>query len=501
MSERSRRQGRPSMPPMVGSAVLVTLAVIASGCGGCRSEGDEALQHNIVLIVIDTLRADHLGCYGYFRDTSPNIDAFAEEAIFFEQAYAPMATTVPSHASLFTGLYPLEHGILANTMHGGQAFGSRATIKAVAEIARGNGYVTAAFISAAPLKRPCGLDAGFDTYDEPREVLRTARQTTKRTLAWLDQYAGERFFLFVHYFDPHFPYQPPRRFGAMFPTDEELERYLAERDVARVIQPSLCRGSVPTVTRRATNYYDGEIRFCDKHLGRLLESLRQRGLWDKSVIIVTSDHGEGLNQHDWPAHGRTWNEQVHVPLLMRFPGQREDLPKRFAPLVSLIDVFPTVLGQLKPAWAKAFLEQARGVDVLAPDFQPRPVLSQRSARDCGEYGGPLYALTSDQWRYHYVDEQEELLFERFIDPHELDDVAASTPGLAERMRHQTLGLVAELKEHGESFGPETTTPLQLDEQLRREMEALGYLSGPSDYEEAEDEKAAATKPSSRPTGP
>jgi len=479
-------------------AASAGLLVIAGGCDrGARATG-KARPANIVLIVIDTLRADHLGCYGYFRDTSPNIDAFAGQAIFFEQAYAPMATTLPSHASLFTGLYPLEHGIQANVGDNGRRFRSQPGLRSIVEIMQANGYATAAFVSAAPLKRVCGLDAGFDTYVEPRTAQEDAGPTTDAALAWLDQHSDKRFFLFVHYFDPHVPYGPPPPYHSMFTADPQLRAFIAERQIPDVVQPGLCRGRVPTVTHVATNLYDGEIRYCDEHVGRLLDSLRQRGLWDSSVIIVTSDHGEGLNQHDWPQHGRTWNEQVHVPLMIRFPRADTALPKRFTPLVSLIDVFPTVLGQLRPHWAGEFLSQARGVDVLTAGFQERPVFAQRSARDCGESGGPLYALTSSQWRYHYTPDKPELLFDRHLDPHELHNAAGQFAAQTEQLRRQTLELVAALKRRGDSFGPDDAKPLELDPQLQREMEALGYIGSANDEEE---EKPPTTKPAGQPGQP
>jgi arylsulfatase len=448
-----------------------------------------------VLIVIDTLRADHLGCYGYFRDTSPNLDAFSEQSIFFEQAYAPMATTLPSHTSLFTGLYAVEHGVQANVADDGRAFRSRPGLRPIAEVLQAAGYATAAFVSAAPLKRVCGLDVGFDTYVQPTTAQEDAGPITDAALAWLDRHGLERFFLFVHYFDPHVPYGPPPPYDRMFTTDAALRGFVAERQIPDVVQPALCRGRVPTVTQVATNLYDGEIRYCDAHVGRLLDALRQRGLWDTSVIILTADHGEGLNQHDWPQHGRTWNEQVQVPLLIRFPPRFGSFPKRFAPLVSLIDVFPTVLGQLGPDWAAAFLGQARGVDVLAAGFQERPVLSERSGRDCGEFGGPLYALTSPQWRYHYTPEKPELLFDRRLDPHELHNVVGEFPAQAEKLRRRTLELVAELKARGDRLRTGDAEPLQLDPQLRREMEALGYLG--STYDDQEQD-APTTEPASSP---
>ena len=472
--------------------------MIAGGCDRGARAKDKARPANIVLIVIDTLRADHLGCYGYFRDTSPNIDAFAEQAIFFEQAITPIAVTLPSHTSLFTGLYPLEHGIQANIGDDGPPFRSKPRLRSIVEIAQSNDYATAAFVSAAPLKRVCGLDIGFDTYVQPKTAQEDAGPTTDAALAWLDRRGHERFFLFVHYFDPHVPYAPTPPYHSMFTTDSQLRAFIAEREIPDVVRPGLCRGRVPTVTHVATNLYDGEIRYCDEHVGRLLDSLRQRGLWENSVIIVTSDHGEGLNQHDWPQHGRTWNEQVHVPLMIRFPKARGDLPKRFTPLVSLIDVFPTVLGQLKPSWADEFLSQARGVDVLASGFQERPVLAERSGRDCGEFGGSLYALTSPQWRYHYTPDQPELLFDRQLDPHELHNVASESAAQTEQMRRQTLKLVTELKVRGDSLRSGDVEPLQLDPQLRREMEALGYAG--STYDD-EDQESPATKPASQPTQP
>lgn len=484
-------------PQTVPTACLVWAGLLA-GLGGCERQApssNDPSPANIILIVVDTLRADHLGCYGYFRDTAPNIDAFSEQAIFFEQAYAPMATTLPSHTSLFTGRYPLEHGIQANLGDNGHPFRSHPGLRSIVEIMQTNGYATAAFVSAAPLKRVCGLDAGFDTYVEPRTAQEDAGPMTDAALAWLDQRDDRPFFLFVHYFDPHVPYDPPPPYRSMFADDPQLRAFLTERQIPDVVQPGLCRGRVPTITHVATNLYDGEIRYCDEHVGRLLDSLRQRGLWENSAIIVTSDHGEGLNQHVWPQHGRTWNEQVHVPLMIRFPSPGGDLPKRFTRLVSLIDVFPTVLAQLKTGWAGEFLTQARGVDVLASDFQERPVFAQRSARDCGEFGGSLYALTSPQWRYHHTPDQPELLFDRQLDPYELNNVAGEFAAQTDQMRRQTLKLVAELKAHGDRLRSDDVEPLQLDPQLQREMEALGYISSAHDDEEEQD--TPATKPASQ----
>lgn len=505
MAQGSSSAASPAGPPVRRrsplSAVCAGLALGAllpsGGCTRSSNAQPEPPRYNIILIVVDTLRADHLGCYGYFRDTSPNIDAFADEAIFFENAYAPMAVTLPAHVSLFTGLYPLEHGTEANVhRHGGKPFWSRPGARSFAELARAHGYLTAGFVSATPLKRAYGLHVGFDHYEQPARLQRKARVTTDAALTWLREQVREPFFLFVHYFDPHTPYRPPPSYRRMFTTDAQLEAYLAERRVPAEVPPGPCRGQYPTITRSAVNLYDGEVRYADAEVGRLLDALRQRGLWERSVIIFTADHGEGLNQHDWPQHGRVWHEQVHVPLLIRFPRPRPDLPKRFAPVVSLIDVLPTVAAQLRLPWAAEFLRQARGVDVFSPEFRERPVLCQRSARDCQGQGGPLFALTTRQWRYFY-DDGTEMLFNRGSDPHELENLADRRPGQAESLRRQLLELVATLRQHRAALRSDEAATVRLDQQLRREMEALGYI----DTAAADPNSPAAGRPASEPAAP
>ena len=167
-------------------AWLLPLAVCLA-LAGCRQRIDVSGHPNIVLITLDTTRADHLGAYGYFRDTSPRIDAFAEESIVFEHAIAPMATTLPTHVSILTATYPLEHGVLANVMHGGRRFVPAAGLRSFATVCREQGYRTAAFVSAAPLKRDSGIQAGFEEFFEPEKGEASVRAgvTNKELFRWL----------------------------------------------------------------------------------------------------------------------------------------------------------------------------------------------------------------------------------------------------------------------------------------------------------------------------
>ncbi len=508
---RSRTRTSDAQPcrpqrPVHTRCVVATALLAASLLAGCRRSepGGAAAARpsaSIILIVIDTLRADHLGCYGYFRETSPRIDAFARQSVVFDRAYATMATTLPSHTSMLTGLYPLEHGVLANVGNGGAPFHPGPGLRSIVELARAAGYRTAAFVSCTPLKRVGGLDVGFETYDTPPGAERNARQTAGRAIEWIRQHAGAPLFLFVHFFDPHFPYRPPPKYANLFHTDEALRRFLAQREVPPIVQPGLCRGRVATVTAPAVNRYDGEIRFCDHHVGRLLDALRDAGLWETSVIVLAADHGEGLNQHHWPQHGRTWDEQVHVPLMIHFPASAGVAPRRVGSLVSLIDVFPTVLGHVESAWASGFLRQARGRNVLSPDFRPRPLLSQRSGRDCGEAGGPAFVLTTPRWRYHYVSERRGLLFERASDPFELHDVSPSAAEQAAALRRDLLDLVSALRRRGEALRGGVRQAAPLDSKLMREMQALGYVGDEPEEAEAPASRPASVPAASRPRRP
>src|SRR3972149_5716968 len=182
---------------------------------------------NLVIVSIDTLRADRLGVYGDFRDTTPFLDALAGEALVFERCLAPMATTFPSHLSLFTGTYPEETGAVANANVGGLAFVPTESLRSLAQVLREGGYRTAAFVSATPLKKYTGIDAGFEHFDEPERLQRRAGETNERVKDWLSGQNHEPFFLWVHYFDPHTPYDAPEPFGSRFQAEPEQDRYLA----------------------------------------------------------------------------------------------------------------------------------------------------------------------------------------------------------------------------------------------------------------------------------
>ena len=248
------------MVPRPRVLALYVICALAAQCGSSPP------HPSIVLITIDTLRADHLGCYGYFRETSPGIDALAGEGILFERAYAPMSTTLPSHVSLMTSLNPLQHGVQGNFMHLRKALTTSDELHTAAQIFTRMGYTTAAFISCTPLKSHSGIAAGFEVYGEPERLLRAAKETTDAALEWLAENEQRPVFLWLHYFDPHQPYAPPAEFKDSFTGTKGLRRFLKDRGVQ--VNERLIANN---------NQYDGSILSLDSQLQRLFGELKTRG--------------------------------------------------------------------------------------------------------------------------------------------------------------------------------------------------------------------------------
>ena len=231
---------------------------------------------HIVLISIDTCRADHLGCYGYSRKTSPNIDALAADGVLFNHAVAPVPITLPSHSSMLTGTIPPYHGVRDNSSY--RLAGSNLTL---AEILRENGFVTGAIVGAFVLDSQFGLNQGFGTYDDnlrkEKENMTTSHFFNERkghevTLIanrWLEKHRKEKFFLFIHYFDPHYPYELHKRFPF-----NSIPFFALPRDK-----------------------YDTEIAYTDSCIGRVINKLKNLNLYDSTLLIITADHGEGLGEH------------------------------------------------------------------------------------------------------------------------------------------------------------------------------------------------------------
>jgi arylsulfatase A-like enzyme len=449
--------------------MLVALAL----AGLCACSEPAPRLPNLVFITLDTTRADHLGLYGYPRDTSPHLDAFAEQSIVFERALAPIATTLPTHLSLFTATHPLEHGVIANAQDDGGRLPIAPGLRLFAEVAREAGYQTAGFVSSAPLRTDSGVEAGFETYTQPpdKRLARPGHVATEEALAWLEATPQGPYLLWVHLFDAHWPFTPPEHTARLFETDAIALAWLAERQVPELSERI---GIGPENSRKVLNLYDAELRFQDEQVGRLLHALASRPDWPHTAVIVVGDHGEGLSQHGHAAHGGTWDEQLRVPLLLRVPGEE---PRRESELVSVVDILPTLLGLLKVQELELILAQSSGRDRLTRRSELQ-VLSQDSGRFRAD-AGYRYALTTPRWKYIRVESEkgpsQELLFDLDADPFELQDLAAKRPKVLAEMRGRLSEDLARRLERGRELRPDELPEAPPDPGLLQQLQELGYL--------------------------
>jgi arylsulfatase len=322
---------------------LVGLACMWAACG--RSRGP-----NVILVTIDTLRADYLGCYGHDRPTSPNIDAFSADAALFEQVLCQSPETLPSHTSIMTGTHPRTNGVISHESK------VDAAITTLAEVVSKQGYTAGAIVSSHVLDAKYGLDQGFATYravhyaykENQREAMHQREEdpTTDEALTWLRDHSKTKFFLWVHWFHPHRAYNPPPRYKQLFaggyagPAAEDQNDFAMRVWRDRVELPA-------EDVAYMRGLYDGEVAFTDAQVGRLLDELKALGLLDNTVVVITSDHGEILYEHEYYfGHDiALYDECTMIPLLVRIPGLGAPA-RRIGGLVQSIDIFPTVLEAL-----------------------------------------------------------------------------------------------------------------------------------------------------------
>jgi arylsulfatase A-like enzyme len=358
---------------------------------------------SVVLITVDTLRADHLGCYGYPKQTSANIDRFAAEAMLFENCFSHAPVTSSSFASILSGFLPHETKVFEN-------WPLPAEVETLAQIMRRRGYSTVAVVSNYAIRGAAGWSPGFSIYDDTMKSVelvrhspeRIAEDATNRAIKLLKKFHKDPLFLWVHYQDPHGPYTPPERFGRMFYDPDQKPRNL------RVNGSLSGRGGIPSYQRLGNNrdfyyylsQYDGEIRYWDEHFGRLLEALKTTGLYDDDLIIFSSDHGEDVGQRDYFfSHGENiYNSLIHVPLVIKLGDQ---LKGRRTHFVQHLDIVPTILELIgiEPD------RRLRGCDLLGDEPLSREIFSEMRSPIAREnkcsviFGGfkLIYTLPSNKY--------------------------------------------------------------------------------------------------------
>jgi len=443
-----RKDSRKSLNYRGLQKLVLVLAVLFPSMAAAQKTAPPGW--NVVLITVDTLRADHLGCYGYKQIKTPNIDELAADGSRFERAFTVVPVTLPSHTAMLTGTYPMLSG-----MHDFSANKLSAAQPTMASVLKQSGYSTGAVVAAAVLDSRFGLNQGFDFYydhfDFSRlnesnldEMERPANVVADVTLDWLNKNWQKKFFLWMHLYDPHFPYTPPEPFR----------------------------------TDYAGRLYDGEIAFADEQIGRVIRTLKEKGIYKNTIIVLAGDHGEGLGDHGEKTHGFfIYNSTMHVPLIVRVPDGSGS--RTISEPVSLVDVMPTILNAVgvetpQQVQGKSLLARIRGSN-------PEPV-----ARDRSVYGETFLPRIHFNWselraaensKYHFIDAPKPELYDVTSDPQELHNLLSEKKAVGEEMRAKLVGLIREY-----SAGKELAEKTGLDPALVERLKSLGYaaFSGGSD---------------------
>jgi arylsulfatase A-like enzyme len=417
----------------MNSLQSITKLMLVVCIAALLSCGEEAPKLNVIIIGVDTLRPDHLGCYGYGRETSSGIDRFAAGGVLCENAISQSPWTLPSFATVFTSLYPTQHGAMVVKSRMRQSFPTLATIL------RNTGYATGAVINAPALKPANGVDRGFDHYHMTPLDGRNADGTTRDALKWIDTLGDRPFFMFVHYFDPHLSYSPPAPYDQHFDPGYEgrigdsfdLEGFSRVRDVMFEELKVLSAAD----WNHIVSLYDGEIAFTDKAIDDLLKGLKDRELRDNTLIVFLSDHGEEFYEHGGFEHGHSlYNELIRVPLMFSLPGV---LPEgvRLSRQVRLLDVAPTVLdilGMESPLHfegvsLKPLLEGTGMPTVRDGCLLPHSIAYSEAIM----HGPEIKSVSAYPMKLvHHMATGQEMVFDLEDDPEEMRNLVGSEPDIS-----------------------------------------------------------------------
>ena len=443
-----------------GLAAGLSGGVWLSGC----SRRKQSSNSNIILITLDTTRADHLGCYGYRRGTSPNLDKLAEQSVLYTQAIAPSSWTLPSHASLFTGKFPSSHGahydkngslkLLAAGLKDRifwdeiRANGMDPSAQTLAQILRQAGYSTGAVVGGPWLKRVFGLNKDFEHYDDAGISTlngRRADAVTTNALQWLENVRGGKFFLFLNYFDPHGPWSAPDLFGTAFLQDEKKRS----------------DGNREEYEKRAA--YDGEILYMDYHIGRLVEALKHWNLYEGSWVIVTADHGELLGEHGQFGHGRyLYQEEIHVPLFTKYPAG-EVPPGQHTSHVQLTDILPLICDY-------GDFPKPNDIQGSVPPEIAHPIVAETYPLKMNSSDGDWRAIFDGNYKFVWNSKGRHLLFDLANDPEEINNLAEQDVKRVGRMTAKLHHYLAGLPTPDDGGSVR-----QLDQQTIEALKGLGYL--------------------------
>jgi len=436
--------------------------------GSINHSSNTSKSPNIILISIDALRADHLSCYGYHRNTSPNIDEFARQGALFKNCFSQITWTLASHASIFLSQYVWRHNV---DDHRTDRLSNSCTT--LAEILKNENYTTAAFTGGGAVSSEYGFNQGFEIYNEgpvgKHECYELSSYVNK-LLRWLKSVRNRKFLLFIHTYDVHTPYNPPAQYFDLYTKGQyEAEHLRTSKGIMVTIQTDASK-----LTPEEINYiiavYDAGINYVDDELGKVFKKLDQLGIYDNTIIIITADHGEAFKEHGKLGHCcKPYIEEVHVPLIMKGPG----IPKNriYENCVQHIDIVPTILEILNIPQRKEL--QGRSLLPLMNNYEIEEDFKTYSfGRDRNKPQSPFSAsLRSKEWTYIMNENGPDELYDRISDPKEQNNIIEKRPLIGQKLNKELEDFIA-LTSKGK---PQVAEKVHIDEELKERLKSLGYL--------------------------
>jgi arylsulfatase A-like enzyme len=413
----------------------------------------------IVLISIDTLRADFLGCYNPQMKTSPELDEFAGRNVIFRNVTSQAPTTAPSHKSIFYSVYPNVHKTTIHTM-------PQEKVKSPIELIRTAGFQTAAFTGGGQLSHTLGFSKGFDTYWEPKVSTKFKHSFAEMEPAafnWLEKHYKDKFFLFLHTYEAHCPYDPPEQFYVKWSAwyGGNLSKYTACSNYYLPHQ-------TPTDYEYIRSLYSAEVNYVDSFVGRVFQKLKALGIYENTLIIFLSDHGESLGEKGYVGHSQLYQVQLHVPLILHIPGVA---PTQIDAPLELIDVMPTIFELLKIKSAYPF----QGKSIMPLVYEPRvfernrPLISEERGRVRIRSGD--FALS-----FYPQGEPLEELFNLRTDPQEFEDISNNEPVTVKRLKDRYFQIVNESRNLSSLFILDSKNQSEMDQETMEQLKALGYVA-------------------------
>ena len=437
----------------------ILILMVFTALSSCSKKSQPS---NVIFIVVDTLRADHLGCYGYSRNTSPNIDALSRHSLVFKNAVSQAPWTTASVASMFTSLYPFELGIKERPVV------LQDSVYTLPELFKENGYRTKGIISHLLVSRKLGFHQGFEEYDEENSrghMHISSPSITDKAISFLEKHGKEKFFLFLHYFDPHYNYVMHEAYDYYPGYDGPLYSRMRIKELRARI-PSLNSDDVEYIKAA----YDSEIRFTDEHIGRLFDKLREWNLYEDTMIIFTADHGEEfLEKTNRIGHStQVFQETIHVPLIIKLPKQ--DNKRTIQSYTGLINLMPTIADYLGIPLKCSYKISGESLNLRKKNIARTTVFSETYVESHSR------AVFQKGWKLIEFPEEKKLnLYHLISDPGESSNVANAGKDNQNMTRH-LLNLIRKWEQemlvnarHRETIQPKFT-----EEEIER-LKALGYI--------------------------